>query len=322
MALTCRGSTTASFLHSLNDDVWEIVFLMVLERSPPSLLALVDFLGRKQPVEWWTIVWNTHKVLVRASKLLPKYYMSSAYKHKISPAAYERVIRLSYSDACEFCGSMAAGFIDDTVKKRICSLCKSDLFIGNHELFYVYGLSAHNIVHSWGRFVRFTPLQPSDRATDILRSWLFVDRRFPSHVMFFWRPDIEKCYNMERHRRMQVRRVAAALCLCAAVRRRFAHDKSHLGLLRNEVRRHEDPYTDKKWFAGSNAQPFESRPVCALMLQRYSMPFVGEHDFHLKLLAERWPDFRSKVQYRFRNKRRQWWSTDHTVCAGGSSAPL
>ena len=316
---SCRGSTNTSFLHSLHEDIWELLFLLVLEH-PPSLLALLDYLGLVMPVEWWASIWAAHRALVMKGVLLPKYYMSSAYTHKISPKAYERVIRVSYGTACEFCGEDTVGFIDDTVKKRICSLCKSDLYIGNHELFYVYGLNAHDIVHSWGRFVRFTPLQPSERATDILRSWLFVDRRFPSHVMFFWKPDLDKCYNMETLRKKQRQRTASALLLCAVVRRRYAQTLSVLGLRRNEVKRLEHPYMDRKWYAGSNAKPFESKPPCKLMTQRYSMPFVGETQFHLKLLAERWPDFRSKVQCRFRSKRRQWWSTDHTVCAAGSSA--
>ena len=308
----------------LSEDLVNLICLRIMHVDPTKMLMLIRALRLKQNEDFWESAWKLHIDLTEAGVLSIRYFMSQYYFGRVNRKTYERIFTLTYEYKCELCGR-GDSHLDDYLKKHLCLICKQDNYISNYELYYDYGLSAHDIVHSWGRFVRYYPLRKFG-ANNALEFMMRSVRHSPyTQIMFFWQPDIAKCYNLPRLRQCQAKRVAGARLMTAVFKRLFARNRSHYELRINEFQRLSKPYWDSKWFPGSNHKVFFRGEVCRLLTKRFYMPFIGSSELHLKLLAERTPgsfvEFRRLVQNRFRNSRKLWWSNDHSECEPGTSSP-
>ena len=299
------------------EDVLELICLKLMPQ-PRTMLTFLTALRIKCSISFWITMWKKHAEFMGEGELPFKLYMSPYYTGKVRPSVYEQIMRLSYSLECEHCGSRRRLIVDDFMKKRVCSLCRQDLYVSNYVLYYTYGLDAHNVVHRWGRFVRFLPLRKYT-CVEIYSSDSMDALFAPRKIMFFWRPDLEKIFDLEELRRRQTRRKHTAQTLSLYVKTLFARswDLSHLRF--NEFTRTKIMH----WVAGSNLLPGEDGDDCHLLTRRYHMPFVATNEFHFKLLAERFKgtrtEFREMVHQTYRVARLQWWNDNEEVCDSASA---
>lgn len=299
---------------SLNDDVF-LKLCFELLSDPCIFLMFITALKVKRPNRFWNEIWKQHSVLVNNKVLMDKFFMSAQYRGRVLPQHYELVMRLVYSKQCEMCHSRKFQSVDNKLKMRLCWLCKQDNYVSNWKLYYEYGLSAHNIVHAYGRFIRYTPLHRFRQNDEETCS---TYQHFGKYIMLFWKPDLVKCYDLEQSRMIQRRKLAAINVLVGVFQRQYAKRKEYMCLRLNEMRRTMTPYRDKNWFPGSNIAIFSEGRICDRLEQKYVMPFIAPSEFHLKLVPSRTNlsvvEFRQYVNQRYRHAQYQWWSKDQTDC--------
>lgn len=300
--LTPSMSLTTLFYR--NTDILTIICAILVDKQM-RFLDLLEALKTRCNVDFWTYMWRVYQQRVADRTISIRFYMSKVYQGHIKPQHYEQVFRLSFQYQCEMCHtSTDPVIIDDMLKKRICIACRQEYYVSNHVLFHTYGLSAHSVVHEVGRFVRYIPLKT--------RSDSFLFTTFTtnpidavagvSNTMFFWKPDMQLCYDLQAARTKHLQRVSAARLLTACVARRYAQSgkRALFNLRANEMNRTLKPYKCRKWYAGAPGISFKTpkRP-CSIMTQRYNMPFVAPCEVHTKLLAERYSgsaaDFRQHL---------------------------
>lgn len=299
---------------SLNDDVFLKLCLDLLP-EPHVLIMFITALNVKRSERFWEEIWMQHRILVQSKRLAEKFFMSPEYKGRVLPRHYEQIMRLSYSRQCDMCHSRKFQSVDNKLKMRLCWLCKQDNYISNWKLYYEYGISAHDVVHGYGRFIRYSPLHKFKHNEEETHA---VYSDFAKFIMMFWKPDLEKCYDLPFHRLKQRQRLVSINVLVAVFRRHYARGKDYLCLRLNEMRRIMTPYRDKSWFPGSNNAIFTTGRICDKMEQKYVMPFVAPTEFHLKLVASRSNlsvvEFRRHVRQQYNHIRYQWWSNDQIGC--------
>lgn len=220
------------------------VFLVV--KAAKGLRALMT-------AEWWKRFWMTHMSV--SNRRYRHYFLRDFTAAPLRPAQMSHVLRIVYGLRCECCGARWRHRIMDLLKLRICQTCVHDRFVSNRVLYYRFGLNAADILIEHGHLVTYTPLRACKVNDGDLRRMtrdpidFGVFQRTKHHeLMFLWRDDVAKLYDLEACAIDQRRRVGAIDALkarfrAARVRRVWSMNPRHAlcVLLVPGVEVHVDP---------------------------------------------------------------------------------
>ena len=211
--------------------------LLFCESSPRHIFIVLKAskgLRKYLTDDWWKTFWERHRLFLtnkHEGRSIPYrfWYLRPNAFSSLRPAQYSHILRLCYGLRCEVCHCRFHHHVNQHLKKRICTQCKQDNFISNRVLYFRYGLNASEIVSEFGHLLCYTGLHSYSRTNELFEmSRQEIDMevlhnatknsKHTRSLMFFWKPDLERIFDLERERKRQITRVNAAKLLSARVR--------------------------------------------------------------------------------------------------------
>ncbi len=181
--------------------------------------------------EWWQQFWAVHKATVLDRKLQLRHHYLNEVVHgpNVRPSQFAHILRLVYSLRCERCGARWNHRIVNHLRLRLCDSCLRDNVVSSRVLYYRYGLSVAEVIDEHSHLITYFPVSMYHRrdasfrelsADPIDLEGFGSDGLTRQELMFLWRPDVARLYDLDALYALQQRRLAAADRLKACMRRR------------------------------------------------------------------------------------------------------
>jgi len=230
------------------------------------MMLLCAVKGLKLNDEWWQKYWDRHRAYNEARNFFPHNYLKYTPNR---PGQCKVILRLVYGMFCSRCCCRFHHTIFDAYRIRICRECMWDCNVSNVVLFREYGLSLEPIASKYRHWVRHLSLQEYRCPQDILslsRNPLDVEYQGRRTMIFFWKPDLEKLFDLDALRVEHHARMRALRCIGASFKRKFVWASRGRYFLervhKNEIRRITMPLTQSRnMLVGTNWS-------CAYLLNR------------------------------------------------------
>lgn len=279
-----------------------------LHRSPRHVFLVVKAakgLRAFMTAAWWERFWAMHKTTISAG--YRHYFLREFTIVSLRPAQMSHVLRVVYGLRCECCGARWRHRIVELMKLRMCELCVRDRFISNRVLYYRFGLNVADVLIKHGHLITYSPLRQYKRGDAefkrLTRDLIDVNGFHGGLVkhqtlMFLWRDDVAKLYDLEACAREQCARLGAVNLLKANFRAANvlrAWDKSPryaLGMFLASNTEDERVLLDPSWVVGGptrqchvfrkEAEPPKDTATLRLFQRKWDMmranvarPFLG-----------------------------------------------
>lgn len=129
---------------------------------------------------------------------------------------------LKHGTRCGLCGCRFRHDVYWSLGKRVCRLCVADNVVSAHELHATYGLDFSLIAKDVARRVFYFTATPAPKEDRVPATRLGAgDAHARAAQYLFWRPHLEKLFDLPERRREQERRRLASCQLAARFRRRW-----------------------------------------------------------------------------------------------------
>jgi len=255
--------------------------------------------------EWWSKYWAKHQEYIRHRGWTPHWFLRyRAWRH-LRPVQYRPLLRLVYSLRCDFCGCRFHHGINHHLMVRICTTCSQDRFVSNAVLYVRYGISTAKLLEEWGAFVSYRPVGTYRTVRELkpyTRDAIDLEACNNKRV-FFWRPDVDRLYDLSRCEAEQAAKLLQINRLKACLKRLFIRILPPRYMVehafRNEMRRSKEPLLLCTWFVGgpfslgwrtipNRGDPSHIRSAFDKLIENYySMPLLARDEYVLKTALRR-----------------------------------
>lgn len=204
------------------------------QRTPRHIFLLMKAckgLREHLTAEWWQRFWTIHKATI----LDPQRHMRHHYLNEIvhgpnlRPAQFAHILRLVYSLRCERCNARWNHHVVCHLRLRLCETCLRDNVVSNRVLYYRYGLNVAEIIDEHAHLVTYFPVKTYHRRDAAFRelssdpvdiAGFGVDGGLKQELMFLWRPDVARLYDLDALYQLQLRRLDGINRIKACMKRR------------------------------------------------------------------------------------------------------
>ena len=204
------------------------------QRTPRHIFLLMKAckgLRTQLTSEWWERFWAVHKatVLDRQQQLRHHYLNEIVHGPNLRPSQFAHILRLVYSLRCERCGARWNHHVVGLLRLRLCESCLRDNLVSNRVLYYRYGLAVADILDEHAHLITYFPMTSYHRRDASFRelsadpidiAGFGPDGGLRQELLFLWRPDVARLYDLEAHYRHQLQRLDGINRIKACVRRR------------------------------------------------------------------------------------------------------
>jgi hypothetical protein len=268
---------------------------------------------------FWQRVWEKHRIFWKSQHKRPHHYLD------FNPPIFlcKSMLKLVYGMFCSKCGCRYHHSIFETYRKRLCRNCMRDFHISNNVLWQRFGIGLGEIVHI-RFFIRHTSmatyLKP-EKIEHMTHDLLDLDFKSKQPMVFFWKPDLERFFNLEERRVEHCARVQAVNVLKAFFKLKFVcgTKRRHLvqNLRENENNRVLRPISRHVSIQGSMQclayTVCKSSKIRAPEIDQQKafkawppLPLLGPNEFCLKTLGEQ-----------FNYRREEILRKANEICKGG-----
>lgn len=169
---------------------------------------------------------NVYQIRQIPLNLFPEHFMNSVENYERARRHYRRIVILSHIRRCSKCGKKTHQFKNFySMGLHLCDMCVRENFVSQRVLYEKYGLMLISKISTSNFAARVlgkaywvtTRMSSAERM-----EWSYeqLDRTGPKQTMFFfWRPHLERIFNLPRRERQYKRRFMAAQVIKAVVRR-------------------------------------------------------------------------------------------------------
>ena len=314
---------------SVSAETWANVCLQLDSNPRKVLMTICAIRGLSWWLDdaWWATFLKRVQTNLQRRGWEPHWFMRAAAFPNIRPPQCRQLIRLVYGMFCEMCGCRFHHRIHNGLMKRLCTECRHDNYVSNTVLYFEYGLSMEDILNPYFHFVRSSRLCEYIKASDYhtyTRHPLDVGGLPKKQLVFFWKPDLARLFDLSALAIAQRRRVAAVDSIKARLRMAYARNAvmrppGHKGghgsgpvqwpryyletLHSNEVKRIREPLFNPHWIAGgpspqgyrlssareelTNAVINTRKRFLSRLTLYTTMPLLGDREYTLKTAMER-----------------------------------
>ena len=253
-----------------------------LESSPAHVFLMINVvrgLIRHLDSDWWGVFWFGHRAYLMGRKYGGRhfYLRDGALGLRIRPIHYSHVLRLVYVLRCECCGARWHTKICHVVQKRLCRLCIQDNFVSNRVLYVRYGLDCNKVLDKWGQLLSYVGKRRYRFGEKDLKILTRDPLDFQNpDLIFIWKPDLERLYQLPWLQWLQNWRVWLLNRLKAAIKRqriRALYGSRRYGVENVLMTLQEHPLPRAPWKVAT--------------VSNRSRPFIGFQELTLQTQLER-----------------------------------
>lgn len=297
-------------------EVWGQVATHLYENPRKAFMLLCAVKGLQINDTYWQKLWAKNVANCKRKKWKQHFLLTYEVNR---PELCKVVLRLVYGMFCSQCGCRFHHTIFEPYKMRVCKECLREKHISNAVLWHDYGIALEEISLHFRNHVRYLGVRQWS-LKDIKRySTSERDIKSIGKLVFFWKPDIERLFDLVSRRVQHMVCLQSISTLKAVFQRKYTELQRGRYLLEklhdNEVNRLIKPITYQRALAGTNwnlsymitgrACPVAPTHVLSLTLGKtHVMPLLADDEytartalFKLRLNAEILMDWIQAMQF-------------------------
>lgn len=297
-------------------EVWGQVATHLHENPRKAFMLMCAVKGLKINDTYWQQLWAKNVAYCKRKRWRHHFLLTYEINR---PELCKVVLRLIYGMFCSQCGCRFHHTIFETYKMRVCKECLREKHISNVVLWHEYGIALEEISLYFRNHVRY--LGVKQWSLKYIRRYSSNERDIKSigKLAFFWKPDLERLFDMPARKAQHIANMRKISILKAVFQRKFVELQRGRYLLEklhdNEVNRLVKPITYQRALAGTNwnlsymitgrACPVAPTHVLSLTLgTTHVMPILADDEytartalFRLKLNAESLLEWIREMQF-------------------------
>jgi len=265
-------------VNRVSKEVWELIVVHMFDSVKKVFMLCTALRGLAFSPETWHMILTRHQLYLEHTPKMRRNPVRAILPPR--PHRCLSVLRLYYGSYCQSCGCRWRHSVRPAFCVRMCTNCWQDRHVSSVVLWHEYGISVRrldddNVIP----YVRHHGLRTYNcrQVLQYSRNRLDYDFRGKfQRMVFFWRPDLERLYSLDRSNGRAA--VRAAQVISAVIKRSFVisfrRDKYKCEpIYVNEVRR----VTHRLWY--TDAPGFFGRDFTRHSYAAKNVPFMSEKEF-------------------------------------------
>lgn len=243
---------------------------------------------------FWGEVWIKHRIFWKRKGKRPHYYLD--YDPSIEKC--KTILKLVYGMFCNSCGCRYHHSIFESYRTRLCHNCLREKHISNNVLFLKHGIKLEEIIpiRYFIRHLSMTTYVKPEKVGLLSSNELDLNFVTKKTMIFFWKPDIERFFDLEERKRLLAQHLGAInklkahfkLLYVCSLKSRHLVEK----LLDNEIKRIIRPITKHDAIQGNTIQKFgrvrtSSYDLKAIFRLWPPLPLMTSDEYCLKTIGEK-----------------------------------